>query len=170
MIYALVHFPNIDARHIDQLRRKYDPQVELIEPHITFMFPISAVIGTDPVVYHLGNVLNRWKSFPIHLRGLQISSDDHLFLLLEEGHANVVRLHDEIYTGRLADHHRKDIPYVPHLTLGVLPRDSNQQERVLAEAKQLGMDYHCVLDRLTLVKINDARSKIVWNKEFRLVE
>ncbi len=170
MIYALVHFPNIDTRRINQLRRKYDPQVELIEPHITFMFPIPEVMSTDYLVHHLESVLSCWKSLPIHFQGLQISSDNHLFLLLKEGHTNVVRLHDEIYTGILADYRREDVLYVPHLTLGVLRKGTNQQERVLEEAKQLGLDYHCVLDKLTLVKINDDRSKVVWSKEFRLVE
>jgi len=34
MIYALVHYPAIDFRRIDQLRSKYDPQFHLIAPHI----------------------------------------------------------------------------------------------------------------------------------------
>ncbi len=170
MIYALVHFPNIDTRKINQLRVKYDPQVELIEPHITLMFPIPESIGADNLIRHLVSVLRNWRSFPIHLQGFQVSSDDHLFLLLEEGRTNIIRLRREIYTGILADYQRKDIPFIPHLTLGVLNKGSNHHERVLKEAKQLGIDYHCVLDKLNLVKVNDDRSKIVWSKEFCLAE
>jgi hypothetical protein len=38
MFYALVHYPQIDPEFINDFRRKYDPHVDLIEPHITFVF------------------------------------------------------------------------------------------------------------------------------------
>src|SRR5215212_5363262 len=133
MIYALVHYPNVDTTEIDQLRVKYDPQVELIEPHITVMFPVPVSKGEENLVHHLESVLRGWQSFPIHLQGFQISSDHHLFLLLEEGNANILRLHGEIYTGILTGYLRKDIPFLPHLTLGALNKDSTEHDRVLSE-------------------------------------
>jgi 2'-5' RNA ligase len=170
MIYALVHYPNIDTRRINRFRTKFDPQIDLIAPHITLMFPIPESIRGDVLVCHLENVLSSWQSFPIHLQGCQISSDDYLFLLMQEGNAKTIRLHDEIYTGILADYWRKDIPYVPHLTLGRLNKPSINRDRALQEAEQLSLDYDCVLDKLHLVKVNDERSQIVWNKEFLLAK
>ena len=170
MIYALVHYPNVDTQHINRLRMKYDPQVKLIEPHITLMFPVSESIGEDHLVHHLESVLHNWQSFPVHLQGCQISSDDYLFLLIQEGKTNVIRLHDEAYTGILKDYWRKDIPFVPHLTLGVLNKKSANHDHALAEAEELGIDYHCVMDRLHLVKVSDDRSNIVWSKEFLLAK
>ncbi len=170
MIYALVHYPNIDTKRIDELRVKYDPQIRLIEPHLTLMFPVPKPIGEGNLVRHLESVLRGWQPFLVHLRGLQVSLDDHLFLLIQEGNTDILRLHDEIYTGLLTDYHRKDIPFVPHLTLGVLNRDPNEDTRVLEEAKQLNLDYYCMLDRLHLVKINDDRSEILWRKEFILAQ
>ena len=170
MIYALVHYPNVDTRHINRLRMKYDPQVQLIEPHITLMFPVSESIGEDYLVHHLEIVLRTWQSFPVHLQGCQISSDDYLFLMIQEGKTNVIRLHDDIYTGILADYWRKDIPIVPHLTLGALNQKSTNREHALAEAEKLAIDYHCVMDKLHLVKVNDDKSRIVWSKEFLLAE
>ena len=170
MIYALVHYPDIDTMRINQFRRKYDPQVELIEPHITVMFPVSESIGEDNLVHHFENVLGHWQGFPIHLQGCQISSDDYVFLLIQEGNANIIRLHDELYTGILAEYWRKEIPFVPHLTLGVLNQASTNRDRVLEEAEQLGIDYHCVVDKLHLVKVNNDRSNIVWSKVFLLRE
>jgi 2'-5' RNA ligase len=86
--------------------------------------------------------------------------------LIQEGRANIIHLHDEVYTGLLADYWRKDNPFVPHLTLGVLDKNSMNYREVLQEAEELSIDYHCVLDKLHLVKVNDDRSKIVWSKEF----
>jgi 2'-5' RNA ligase len=147
---------------------QYDPQFELIEPHITLMFPVSESIGKAKLVHHLEGVLSRWQPFPVHLQGLQISADDHLFLLIQEGHVNIDRLHDEIYTGLLTEYRRRDVLFVPHLTLGVLNKDSDKRNRVLQEANCLGIDHFCTLDKLHLVQVNDDRSKIVWSKEFAL--
>jgi hypothetical protein len=50
MVFALVYYPNIDTISINQLRRKYDPQVDLIAPHITLMFPLSESIGEKDLI------------------------------------------------------------------------------------------------------------------------
>jgi 2'-5' RNA ligase len=170
MIYALVHYPNTDYGRINQFRKKYDPQFELIQPHITLMFPVPESVGEKELIHHFASVLKGWASFPLHLHGCQISLDNYVFLLIEEGHANIIHLHDEVYTGILADYWRKEIPFVPHLTLGVLNKNGTNDREVLQEAEELGIDYHCVLDKLHLVMVNDARSKIVWSKEFLLAK
>lgn len=170
MIYALVHYPKLDSPRIHQFRKKYDPQVDLIAPHITLMFPIPETLGEVNLVHHLERILWNWQPFRIHLQGVQISLGDHLFLMLQEGNANVIRLHDKIYAGILTDYRREDMPFVPHLTLGVFSKDSRDHDRILEEAKQLDIDQHCVLDQLQLVKVNDDRSRIVWSKEFPLTK
>lgn len=168
MLFTLVHYPNIAGGQIDQFRKKYDPQVHLILPHITLMFPLPEVVGEDHLIHHLESVLWGWQPFPLHLRGIRISPDGHVFLLIQEGKAGLIRLHDQIYTGLLTDYLREDIPFIPHLTLGVSNKASNDPERILWEAKHLAIDCHCVLDKLHLLKINADRSKIVWSREFSL--
>jgi len=168
MTYALVHYPDIDIPSIEQFRNKYDPQVDLIAPHITLMFPLSDSIGENDLVRHLESVLAGWQPFSIHLQGIQVSSDGYLFLTIQDGYAKLVRLHDQIYTGILAGYLKKDLPYIPHLTLGVLDKDSNKNASVLREARQLEIDHPCVLNKLHIIKVNNVRSKIVWYKEFPL--
>ncbi len=168
MIYALVHYPNVGSLRVNQFRKKHDPQVDLIAPHITLMFPVPESIGEDRLVRHVEMLLCNWLPFPIHLHGVQISSDNRLFLMLQEGNAYIIRLHDEIYTGILIQHRREDIPFVPHITLGVVEGDSTNHKRILEEAEQLGIDQHCLLDKLHLIKVNNERTRIVWSKEFLL--
>jgi 2'-5' RNA ligase len=110
--------------------------------------------------------LKKWQPFTIHLHGFKKSWDDYLFLLIQKGNANITRIHNEIYTGRLAGYRREDIPFIPHLTLGVFDKDSNQYNHALKEARQLGLDYHCLFDKLNLVKVNPQESTIVECKEF----
>jgi 2'-5' RNA ligase len=170
MIYALVHYPNIDTWHINEFRRRHDPQVELIEPHITVMFPVPESIGEEKLISHLAGILMSWQSFPIHLQGCQIAGDDYLYLLIQEGKTNIIRMHNKVYTEILTNYLRKELPFIPHLTLGVVNKNVTNRDQVLREAEQLGIDYHCLLDKLQLVKVSDDRSKIVWSKEFLLAK
>jgi len=122
MIYSLVHFPNIETERINQIRSKYDPQFELIQPHITVMFPVNESIGEDQLIDHLHHVVRDQKSFPIQLQGLCRSPDNYLFLLVSEGKDAIVDLNAQIYTGVLSNLRKTDLPYVPHVTLGVFSR------------------------------------------------
>jgi len=183
MFYALVHYPNIDTRRIDDFRRQYDPHVDLIAPHLTLVFLVPETAGESNLVHHIETVLRDWHAFPIRLKGLQKSWDHWLFLILEQGAADVIRLHRELYTGCLAAYRRPDIEFIPHVGLGLFARqdasydirnpqqlslDDVRYTQALAEARQLGLDYSCVVDRLHLLKINDDISEILWSREFAL--
>jgi 2'-5' RNA ligase len=184
MFYALVHHPRIDVKQIDEFRRRYDPHVGLIGPHITFVFLVPESIGEAALINHIDAVLSNWRAFPIQLKGLQKSWDHWLFLILAEGSEDVTRLHRDLYSGVLAEYHRPDIEFIPHLGLGLFARqdanydirnprevslDVENYSRVLREAQGLDFDYHCLVDRLHLVKISNDISQIEWSKEFRLL-
>ena len=167
--YALVHFPAIITNKINQLRKEYDPQVNWIAPHITVMFPITGVLEDEqPLIDHIQSVLRGWKPFPIHLQGLQHSFDNYLYLTLQKGNTEVVKLHDEMYTGVLRRYRRDDILFIPHLTLGVFYQDAHKYTQALEQAEKLNLSYHCVLDRLHLLKFPSYHSPISLSKEFLL--
>jgi 2'-5' RNA ligase len=168
MFYALVHYPEANTVSINQLRRGYDPQIDLIDPHITLVFPVHEAIGELLLVSHIEKILRGWKPFPIHLQGLQRSWDNYLFLLIQEGKMEVIRLHDELYTGILAKHLRDALPFVPHMTLGSFAEDEDRYLQALEEAERMQLDYQSIVDRLHLLKVNRNRSQIVWSKEFLL--
>jgi 2'-5' RNA ligase len=168
MFYAIVHYLDIDTSQINQLRKKFDPQADLIAPHITVVFPVPESVGEQRLASHIDSVVRGWQPFPIRLKGLLKSWDDCLFLLLADGSANVIALHDEFYTGPVAQYRREDIPFIPHVTLGVFTNDADLCAQVMMEAERMELDYQSYLDRLHLVKINDDRSRIVQSKEFLL--
>jgi 2'-5' RNA ligase len=183
MFYALVHYPNIDVKLINEFRRKYDPHVALINPHITFVFLVPESVGEGNLISHIESILNHWQPFPIRLKGLQKAWDHWLFLILAEGNESVTRLHRELYTGILNAYHRTDIPFIPHLGLGLFAKqhgnydirdpqdvslDVEKYSHALKEAHRLNLDFRCVIDRLHLAKITDDVSQIVWSKEFLL--
>ncbi|HZS08837.1 MAG TPA: 2'-5' RNA ligase family protein [Blastocatellia bacterium] len=168
MFYTLVHYPAIDTRRINRLRSKYDPQADLIAPHITIVFPAPEPVGEQSLAAHISTVLRRWEPFPIRLNGLGRSWDDCLFLTLEEGGDNIIRLHDELYTGALAHYHSSKVQFIPHLTLGVFTSDPGRYEQASKEAESSGLDYSCVLDKVNLVKVDGERTQVVWSREFLL--
>ena len=168
MVYSLVHYPDIDTKRVNQLRRKYDPQVELIQPHITLMFPVASLIGEETLVNHLRAVLSDKHPFPIHLQGLDKSWDHYLFLLVDEGKDALADLHAHIYTGVLTDLRQTDLAYVPHVTLGMFGDNINEYDKALDEAKRLNLDYRCVVDKLHLIKLDSERTHIKCSREFLL--
>ena len=46
-----------------------------------------------------------------------VSAGAHVFVVPEEGHDQIARLHDELYAGVLRPHLREDIAFVPHITI-----------------------------------------------------
>ena len=108
--------------------------------------------------------------------------DHWLMLLVKEGNQKIIDLHAEFYTGILAPHHRKDLPFAPRIALGHFGKQKwdfdnptavselNVEKYEIAKTKIEGisLDYRRKIDRLTLVKLNAQLSKS-WNTyEFSL--
>jgi 2'-5' RNA ligase len=177
--YALAHFPNIDTTKINELRDEYDPYKDLIDVHITIVFPVD--VERQALENHIAEILAGWTPFTVHLNGLHLSFDQWLFLIVEEGNDKLVRLFEAMYTGLLALHRRHDIEYIPHIGLGyfgmeaydltvqsVAPLDESRYNEAIRRAEEANLDFETQLDRLTLVEINDQFTKTVTIKEFSL--
>src|SRR5262245_53698235 len=103
MYYALVSFPKTDTTLIDRIRRKYDPTVDLIEPHLTVVFPVPESVGKEALIHHCTAVLQGWRPFPVAAGELTKSPDHWLFLTLREGASAVTELYRDLHRGFLAD-------------------------------------------------------------------
>ncbi len=153
---AVVYFPKINVGEINFFRKKYDPLWNIIPPHITVVFPFSN-IPEKQIIQHLDTVTKNIEPFRIHLNGLMKSFDDYLFLLVQEGKEEIERVHDTLHFGILTSHLRKDIPFIPHITLGVFKTkydqlDKELYEKAFAEAKELDLDIQYEFNSLSLIK------------------
>jgi 2'-5' RNA ligase len=168
MFYSLVYYPQIDISKINEFRRKYDPYVDVIETHITIVFPVPDKIGKDALTKHIDKKLSNWNPFEITIHGLEKSWDHWLFLVLQEGEQEVVKLHDDLYTGILGPYVRSDIEFIPHIGIGLFVTgeydvgdphkttfDQSGYNQALKEAEALDTGQQCLVDRLTLVEIDD---------------
>jgi hypothetical protein len=169
MLYSVVFYTKLEHVGFQNLRKRYDPYVNLIDDHISLVFPIPDMVGHANLISHVRRIADSWKSFDVHINGLEKSWDNWLLLKVSEGHDEIVRLHDKLYTGPLAPYLRSDIQYSPHVGIGLFvtedydplnPRkvrwDSSRYKNARAEAESLGLDWWRRLDEFTVVKMDEG--------------
>jgi len=168
MYFGLVHYPQIKHKDFQSFRHEYDPYSELLPEHITFIYPVPETVGREKLDKHIEKVLSLWKPFNVHFSILEKTWDHWLYLGAKEGHNQVVELHDKFYEGILSPYLRDDLPYYPHIGLGLFSKeaydfndptaeltlDKEKYEKARKKFEDMGFDLWCTIDRLTLVKIN----------------
>lgn len=172
MYYALVFYPRIEHKGFHTFRYRYEPYATLMPEHLPLIFPVPESVGLDSLMFHIGDVLQKWKAFNIHLCNLELSWDNWLTLGAEEGRSHCIQLHDDLYSGILASYQRKDLSFTPHVAMGYFARESfspmnpintTLDKHIYEQARQIAenfdLDFQLKVNELTLVKIRDDFSK-----------
>ncbi len=116
---AILIFPKFkNINIIQEIRKKYDRLFDLIDPHITLIFPFSDNISNEVLIDNIRYILKSEKPFTVKFEGVSLSNDNYIFLNCIEGIDKIIYLHDVIYQKVLPTHLKKDLPYTPHITLG----------------------------------------------------
>jgi hypothetical protein len=182
MYFGLVHYPQIEHSGFHNFRHRYDPYANLLPVHVTFIHPVPESIGREKLERHIETVIDSWKSFKVHFCLVEKTWDHWLYLGAKEGHSEVVDLHDQLYKGILSPHLREDLPFYPHIGLGLFSKeaydfdnptaqltlDEKRFNKARREFEDLGTDIWCTIDRLTLVKINSSYTECVDLNDFSL--
>lgn len=160
--------PELPEEPIASFRREHDPYAWM-NPHMTLVFLVPGYMGRETLVGHVRDVASTVLPFSIRLNRLTRSFDQWLFLTLSDGFAEMVDLHDRLYTGVLAPFLRSDIEYIPHLGLGFfgrpnaeydplepeqVPLDRPRYERALQEAYRLRLDYRCEVASIGVISLD----------------
>lgn len=165
---AIVSYPRLaeaDDRRVESIRKQHDPQASLLRAHFTLVFP--ADVAEPPVVAHASRVVAAAQEIRIVLRRAQAVRDGlhegggHVFLVPDEGRAEIIALHDQLYDGVLQAHLRSDVPFVPHITVAA----HAVYERCVALALKLNADPPLIcgtVDGIELVEVSagDVRSLV----------
>ena len=93
---AVVAYPVLsddDREWIAGVRSRHDPLASRIPAHVTLVFPTEVV--EEPLLAHVRSALELFESIPIVLRRAvafrdAIGSGCYVFLLVDEGHAELV--------------------------------------------------------------------------------
>jgi 2'-5' RNA ligase len=119
----VVSYPIIADRYfewIQAVRSEYDKlNFQTIDPHFTLVFPV-ANLEREIFVSHVKRSIENIPSFEFVIRCATICDDafsnhTHVFLVPDRGYSQLVKLHDRLYTGVLAQELRLDLPFIPHI-------------------------------------------------------
>jgi 2'-5' RNA ligase len=166
MYYALVHYLQSYPDSINPYRQRHDPRYQVTAPHITFIFPVESWIGEQALTQHIPAVLRNWSSINVTLEGISQSHDNLVYLNVTNGNQDLIRLHDQLYTGMLVSYLRQDITYIPHVTLGTLNNINGLT--AMSEAQELNLKFDIVIDKVTLIKCTNHDAPPIWKKDFEL--
>lgn len=142
MKLAIVAYPSldeIDRQWIELFRAKHDPQAPRINVHFTLVFPVEA--QPSDLEADIAGTAQSIQPIPFAIRFTKVVRDilgnsHHIFLVPAEGGAQLRTLHDRLYSGALRSHLRSDIPFIPHMTVGVVA--DSQLAKKLAEELDVG--------------------------------
>jgi 2'-5' RNA ligase len=160
---AVVAYPTLsddDRQWIEGIRARYDPLASRIAAHFTLVFPTE--VAEAPVVAQVTNALQSSESIPVVL-GRAASFPDaigngyYVSLLTQEGYPELRAVHDALHNGVLAAGRRRDIPFVPHVTVGAHPQ-SDECERI---AHQLNKERRTVRARIESIDVIEVGESIV---------
>jgi hypothetical protein len=162
--YALVFYPDFKHEGLNRFREKYDPSYPAYREHMPLLHFIPASVTLESLHRHLTRVLDTWKPFKVHFRGLFKSWDHWLLLDVREGSVKVRELHKQIYSGILEPFLRNDLLFEPHIGLGLFAQNDydpfypaltgfkeEEYEAAIHEAKSLDLDFWSEVRVLDLV-------------------
>lgn len=171
MLHAVVYYPHLRSRGLNEFRRKYDPFAELLPEHLTLVFPIPLALST--MRDHVRAVATKTDPFVIEIGGLERTWDHWLFLGLRKGHGQVVALHDRLYSGPLREYLRTDLTFEPHIGIGFFGKgpydpldpepvalDAEAFERARREAAELDIEAGRTVASLTIVRLDTEQNTL----------
>ncbi len=125
MSLVVVNYPAVSREDLDwmqSIRAEHDElYYGVADPHFTFVFPVFG-FDRERFLEHLRERARGVERIPFACRCATVVKDatneyTHVFLVPDEGHSAIVRLHDRLYGGPLAPHLRLDIPFIPHIAV-----------------------------------------------------
>ena len=152
---------------IEEIRKKYVPNYEKFEPHITLVYPFE-VEEQNKVKEHINKVLEEFKIFNISLEGIQKSAEGYyLYLLVNKGKEIIEKLHGKLNGGILSDFKNQDMPvYIAHLSIGVFESEE-EREKAFEEISKKKIYFETKINSIQLITINEDHS-LKNNEVFRL--
>jgi 2'-5' RNA ligase len=154
----VVSYPIISSSHfawIQDIRKQYDQlNFKAIDPHFTLVFPV-ANIEQETFIHHVKQSIENVQSFEFVIRCAIICDDafrkhTHVFLVPDEGYSRIVKLHDRLYTGVLAEELRLDLAFTPHIGIAN-SRDARSCKQLADNLNQQQFEIYGKVNKLDLL-------------------
>jgi 2'-5' RNA ligase len=149
---------------LDAFRREHDPHVDFVAPHVTMVFGCTAVALTD-YTQHVAKVAQNAKAIRFHCKYAMLGADDiddtaYVFLVPDAGNSSIALLHDQLYTGVLAEHLRLEFPYIPHITVAST-KNWKDAKRWCDTLNHTGVDVEGTIRSLSVGALKDGKLQIL---------
>jgi 2'-5' RNA ligase len=162
MTLFVIGYPELstaDDDWIEDIRRKHDPQFELIRPHFTLVFGMTD-IDQHAAVDHVTGVAGWFGKVDFRISRVFVDTANSegaafLYLVPEVGHESLYALHERLNEGPLAGTRNHEATFVPHITVGRLDDPAEAQKQV-SELNQNGIDIAGTVKSLTVARIDDV--------------
>lgn len=165
-----VSFPALrdaDRDFIRRFRAAHDTKKSaVIDAHFTFVFGCETADGGENLTKlkytnHVAAVASAFTKIQFCCRRATVDRDlesgAHLvFLVPDEGAAEMIQLHDELYTGPLASFLRKDLTYTPHMTVAAAA-ERKQAEDLCLEIYSRKLEITGTLETLTIGAVENGK-------------
>jgi len=109
-----------DDQWIQEFREENDELYHnLMEPHFTLVFPVFN-LRPETLIEEIKRRSADHRKIDFTLRCSIMEKDAftpywHVYLVPDEGYSQIVKLHDNLYSGKLAEELRLDLPFIPHI-------------------------------------------------------
>lgn len=159
-IMVFPKFKNMEI--IKNVRNKYDPLCNKVEPHITLVFPFKSILINEQIKDWMDFALKNTKPFEIELSGIsKVNETDsnYLFLNITRGQEIFINLNLALYKGILKEF-KADIPYVPHMTIGKF-ETKQQLEDAYLNVVNISETFATLVDTITVEMIGPDDNSII---------
>lgn len=155
MMRSILIFPQFKKiNQIQAIRQEIDPLYPHIRPHISLVFPFDSSISDHELIQVLTRALTGVSAFQISFS--TVSGDPqngYVWLAASKGREAVKRIHDRLYSQpELAPFERKELSYVPHVTLGQLAT-TNQAQTEIQKLRQKQLAFSTTIDKVSIEHI-----------------
>lgn len=160
-------FPQLeDINTIEHIRRKYDPIVDKVKPHITLVFPFESHISKEDLKVYLETLIKGKSCFNVTLeKPIMLDSVSGLYLCLSvgEGNEKIKELHHKMYQGLLKQYKPKwlnDEDYIPHMTIGKFT-DREALNVAYEEVSQVEKNFKGIAEKIAVEIIEENGNGII---------
>lgn len=160
-IMLFPQFNNMEL--IDRIREKYDPLADKVKPHITLVFPFNSQISSPELENHIKEIVSKISPFHLSLQKITPAKGNYLFLNVDQGKEEIIKLHQLLYQGLLADYYPKwlkDIEYLPHMTVGKIENEADFIKAV-EETKKMDELFTTIVDKISVEIIGEEDESII---------
>lgn len=164
MSLLAIAYPNIskkDYHWIQEFREENDElNYKVMEPHFTLVFPVFNQ-RPETFIEEIKSRASDHKTIKFALRCAIMDKDAftpywHVYMVPDEGYSQIIKLHDNLYSGKLAEELRLELPFIPHIGIANSVEKWTCKELV-DQINYSNMEIEGVIDEIDVVEYHDEK-------------